>query len=42
MTDVAVADAIEIDLDDRRRGPLRVLFSARSQRVVTATIGEEA
>jgi peptide/nickel transport system permease protein len=28
MTDVAVADAIEIDLDDRRRGPLRVLFSA--------------
>ena len=28
MTDVAVADAVEIDLDERRRGPLRVLFSA--------------
>jgi len=28
VTDVAVADAVEIDLDERRRGPLRVLFSA--------------
>jgi peptide/nickel transport system permease protein len=28
MTDVAVADAVEIDLDERRRGPLRVLFAA--------------
>ena len=28
MTDIAVSDAIEIDLDERRRGPLRVLFSA--------------
>jgi peptide/nickel transport system permease protein len=28
VTDIAVADAVEIDLDERRRGPLRVLFSA--------------
>ena len=28
MTDIAVADAVEVDLDDPRRGPLRVLFSA--------------
>jgi peptide/nickel transport system permease protein len=28
VTDVAVADAVEIDLDERRRGPLRLLFSA--------------
>ena len=28
MTDIAVADAVEVDLDDSRRGPLRVLFSA--------------
>ena len=28
MTDLAVADAVEVDLDDPRRGPLRVLFSA--------------
>jgi peptide/nickel transport system permease protein len=28
MTDIAVSDPVEIDLDERRRGPLRVLFSA--------------
>ena len=28
VTDIAVADAVEVDLDDPRRGPLRVLFSA--------------
>jgi peptide/nickel transport system permease protein len=28
MTDIAVADAVEVDLDDPRRSPLRVLFSA--------------
>ena len=28
MTDVALADAVEVELEDSRRGPLRVLFSA--------------
>jgi peptide/nickel transport system permease protein len=28
MTDIAVSDALEVELDERRRGPMRVLFSA--------------
>jgi peptide/nickel transport system permease protein len=28
VTDIAVSDPVEIELDDQRRGPLRVLFSA--------------
>lgn len=28
MTDITVADAVDVKLEDSHRGPLRVLFSA--------------